>query len=132
MNLDFTDHPAFSWYVALLLFTGVAMVVLSAINVRGQSTGWRIFNAVVGLGFFGYGVYLLLFLQPGQSYLIFFKAFILPVMLIVRWVRGAFSASPKPASVPNPSADTHPQAAAEHGVVSGPADQPVQQVSAPS
>lgn len=129
MNLDFTGHPGFSWYVVLLLFTGVAMVVLSAINVRGQSTGWRIFNVVVGVGFFGYGVYLLLFLQPGQTYLIFFKAFILPVVLIFRWVRGAVSAPPKPAAVPNQSAaGSHPQAAADQGgVAARVAGQPVQQ-----
>lgn len=99
INLDFTDHPAFSWYVLLLLFTGVTMVVLSALNVRGQSTGW------------------------------------LPIMLIVRWVRGAFSGPPKPAPVaPNPSDYVqHPaQAGAYPGdAASGFAAQPVPQAPAP-
>lgn len=86
MNLDFGAHPVFSWYVVLLLVSGVAMAVMGATNAAGQSRGWRLFNLLAGVGFIGYGVYLG-FIFQGGSYLIFFKAFILPAMLVVNFVR---------------------------------------------
>jgi hypothetical protein len=97
MNLDFTADPLFSWYVVLLCFTGVAMVILSTIKAAGQSTGWRVFNALVGAGFLGYGIYLGIIFQGG-TYLMFFKAFILPVLLIVNFFRSlAANRQPEPA-----------------------------------
>lgn len=56
MNLDFSADPLFSWYVVLLIISGVAMIVIGAAN--GLSTGWRVFNALAGIGFIGYGIYL--------------------------------------------------------------------------
>jgi hypothetical protein len=85
-NLDFTNQPGFSWYCLLLLGSGVAMVVLALL--RGQSKGSRIANLIFGLGFCGYGFYLT-FMFQGGSYFIFFKAFILPVVLIVNTFRSA-------------------------------------------
>lgn len=87
MNLDFSAQPLFSWYVVLLLVSGVAMVAIGVLNTGGAlSAGWRAFNVLAGLGFVGYGIYLGFISQSG-SYIIFFKAFILPVVLIGRWVR---------------------------------------------
>ncbi|WP_052434910.1 hypothetical protein [Streptacidiphilus melanogenes] len=86
MNIDFSSSPGFSAYVVLLLISGIAMLVIAALNSSGQTTGWRIFNAVVGVGFFGYGIYLG-FVFTGGSYLILFKVFILPVALIVNFFR---------------------------------------------
>jgi len=85
-NLDFSAQPLFSWYVVLLLFSGVALLVLGALNAGRQSTGWRILNLVIGLGFIGYGVYLG-FVFKGGTYIVFFKALIVPVLLIVNTVR---------------------------------------------
>ncbi|WP_174805553.1 hypothetical protein [Kitasatospora sp. MMS16-BH015] len=87
MNLDFSAEPLFSWYVLLLFVSGVAMLAIAAANTGALSTGWRIFNAVAGVGFVGYGVYLG-FVFQGGSYIIFFKAFILPVVMIVNFCRG--------------------------------------------
>ncbi|WP_152628001.1 hypothetical protein [Streptacidiphilus neutrinimicus] len=86
MNIDFSSSPGFSAYVVLLLVSGIAMLVIAALNSSGQTTGWRIFNAIVGVGFFGYGIYLG-FVFTGGSYLILFKVFILPVALIVNFFR---------------------------------------------
>jgi hypothetical protein len=86
MNLDFTLEPLFSWYVLLLLLSGVAMFVMAFVNTARQSIGWRIFGAVAGLGFVGYGVYLG-FLFEGGTYIIFFKAFIVPIVVIAQFVR---------------------------------------------
>ncbi|MFE2426485.1 hypothetical protein ACFXJ5_06995 [Streptomyces sp. NPDC059373] len=86
MNLDFSAEPLFSWYVVLLIISGVAMTAIGAASVGGLSAGWRVFNVLAGVGFVGYGVYLG-FIFEGGSYIIFFKAFILPVVMIVNFVR---------------------------------------------
>ncbi len=86
MNFDFALEPLFSWYVVLLLLSGVAMFAMGCTNAARQSIGWRIFGAVAGVGFVGYGVYLG-FLFEGGSYVIFFKAFIVPVVVIINFVR---------------------------------------------
>jgi hypothetical protein len=86
LNIDFSNSPGFSSYVVLLLVSGAAMLVIAALNSSGQTVGWRIFNAIVGIGFFGYGIYLG-FIFTGTSYIILFKVFILPVVLIVNFFR---------------------------------------------
>ncbi|TQF04196.1 hypothetical protein E6W39_20655 [Kitasatospora acidiphila] len=87
VNIDFSAEPLFSSYVVLLLVSGVAMVAIGVLNIGGAlSAGWRAFNAIAGLGFVGYGIYLG-FIFQGGSYIMFFKAFILPVVLIAQWVR---------------------------------------------
>ncbi|MEV4616761.1 hypothetical protein AB0K43_29835 [Kitasatospora sp. NPDC049258] len=86
MNLDFTAEPLFSWYVVLLAVSGLAMVVL-AIVAAGQSGGMRALNGLFGAAFLGYAVYLG-FIFEGGEYRMFFQAFILPVLLIVKFVKG--------------------------------------------
>lgn len=83
-NLDFTNQPGFSWYCILLLVSGVALLVLGP--VPGLSRGSRIANLLFGLGFLGYGIYLV-FVFHGGTYFLLFKAFIVPVVLIVNAVR---------------------------------------------
>ena len=100
MNIDFSASPGFSAYVVLLLISGVAMLVIAALNSGGQSAGWRIFNAVVGVAFLGYGVYLA-FVFTGGTYLIVFKAFILPIVLIVNFFR-SLRARNTDAAAPSP------------------------------
>jgi hypothetical protein len=98
VNLDFGLDPLFSWYVVLLCLSGIAMLAISAVKRSGQSTGVRAFNALVGIGFLGYGVYLG-FIFTGESYLIFFQAFILPAILLLNFVRSLVSqrsATPAP------------------------------------
>ncbi|MFC1444285.1 hypothetical protein ABUW04_39265 [Streptacidiphilus sp. N1-10] len=84
MNLDFSAQPLFSWYVVLLAVSGVAMVALAA--ARSGSTGMRVFNALVGVAFLGYAIYLA-FIFEGGTYFIMFKAFILPVLLIANGIK---------------------------------------------
>ncbi|MDH6576472.1 hypothetical protein [Kitasatospora sp. MAP5-34] len=109
MNLDFSAEPLFSWYVVLLCFSGIAMIVIGAVKSAALSTGWRIFNVVAGLGFVGYGVYLGFIFQGGH-YVIFFKAFILPVMMIVNFFRslGARSKTSAPQPMARPMAQPVP------------------------
>jgi hypothetical protein len=119
VNLDFSAEPLFSWYVVLLLISGVAMTAIGAASFGGLSTGWRVFNVLAGVGFVGYGIYLG-FIFEGGSYIIFFKAFILPVVMIVNFVRsiGArdkAAAGPVPPPPPAPvqaPAPVHAQAGA--------------------
>ncbi|MGZ6776178.1 MAG: hypothetical protein ACXVGD_16735, partial [Blastococcus sp.] len=88
MNIDFQADPGFSAYVVLLMVSGIAMLVLASPTVKRSTTGLRALNALFGVGFLGYGFYLA-FLFHGGGYLIFFKAFILPVLLILRTIRSA-------------------------------------------
>ncbi|MGW2254910.1 hypothetical protein ACWCXH_32715 [Kitasatospora sp. NPDC001660] len=118
-NLDFTNQPLFSWYVILLAISGIAMVIMGAINVGGMKAGWRAINIIVGVGFTGYAYYLG-FVFEGGEYRIFFQAFILPIVLIANSVkalanRGATPAAPQPAqpaaAAPhNPNAPYNPNA----------------------
>ncbi|WNM37867.1 hypothetical protein RMN56_22300 [Micromonospora halotolerans] len=73
-------------YDLLLLLGGIAMVAIG-IAIKEQGTGARILNVVVGLAFFAYGFYLM-FLFDGDSYRVFIYVFILPILLIVRAVKG--------------------------------------------
>ena len=68
----------------------------------GQTTARRIWNAAFGAGFTLYGLYLLLFFQSGHY--ILFYAFILPVLMIVRFFRdrSAFRARQSAATVLGP------------------------------
>ncbi|WP_441245426.1 hypothetical protein [Kitasatospora sp. McL0602] len=103
VNLDFSAEPLFSWYVVLLFVSGVAMLAIGISNSRALSVGWRIFNMVAGVGFVGYAVYLG-FIFEGGSYIIFFKAFILPVVMVINFFRAqaARKSAPAPAPMPIP------------------------------
>lgn len=103
MNLDFTAEPLFSWYVLLLLVSGIAMVAIGAVNFGGLSGGWRAFNVIAGVAFVGYGIYLG-FIFEGGSYFIFFKAFILPVAMIFNFARSLVGRSrTQPVQAPAPA-----------------------------
>ncbi|RRQ77474.1 hypothetical protein CQW39_18010 [Streptomyces griseofuscus] len=108
MNLDFGAEPLFSWYVVLLFISGAAMLILGVINASGLSKGWRAFNVIAGLGFMGYGIYLG-FIFQGGTYIVFFKAFILPVMVVVNFFRSLSRRKAMPA--PYPMAGQQPMAA---------------------
>jgi hypothetical protein len=88
VNLDFSVDPMFSWYVVLLAVSGVVLLVLAAVSGSGQATGMRVFNALVGAAFLGYGFYLA-FLFEGETYIIFFKAFFVPVLLIANFFQSS-------------------------------------------
>lgn len=75
----------FNWYVGLLAVSGVAMVAMS-MSTNGQNNISRIINLVFGTGFIGYAVYLF-FIFDGGSYLIFFQAFIVPVVMAWNYVK---------------------------------------------
>ncbi|MER7707979.1 hypothetical protein ABTX81_34445 [Kitasatospora sp. NPDC097605] len=107
MNLDFDVEPLFSWYVVLLAISGIALLVIGAVNLGGLKIGWRILNVLAGLGFTGYAYYLA-FVFEGGEYTLFFKAFILPVVLIANAVKALVSRSQAPAAPPVP-ATQYPQ-----------------------
>ncbi|MCI4061540.1 hypothetical protein MRQ36_02710 [Micromonospora sp. R77] len=73
-------------YEILLMLGGIAMIV-TGLAIKEQGTGSRILNAVIGLAFFCYGFYLMFLAPVGTRYRIFFYAFILPILLIVRAVK---------------------------------------------
>jgi len=85
VNLDFS-HPGFTAYVLLLLGSGIAMIVLASPAFRRTSMVLRVLNTLVGLAYLGYGVYLAFFFSGG-TYVMFFQAFVLPVLLVIRTVQ---------------------------------------------
>jgi hypothetical protein len=82
-NLDFSNHTGFSWYVILLVISGIAMMGLAFVAAKPLT---RLLNLLFGVGFVVYGVYLG-WVWQGGTYVIFFKAFILPVVLIYATLR---------------------------------------------
>ena len=96
-NIDFSNHAGFSTYVCLLIFSGIVMLGLgSAVHT---TKGMRALNLLFGVGFVVYGFYLA-FLFDGGSYIIFFKAFILPVVMLFKTIQ---SATAKPTVPPPPA-----------------------------
>jgi hypothetical protein len=75
----------FHIYELFLILSGAAMLVMASVK-SGQVTTRRVWNAVLGAAFTGYGLYLLLFFQGGH-YLLFYYVFILPILMIVRFFR---------------------------------------------
>lgn len=88
----------FDWYVGMLAFSGLLMIVMAVVK-GGQSQAAQWLNAAFGAGFLAYAGYLAFFFEGG-SYLIFFQAFILPVVMVVNFVRStdrsALTAKPTP------------------------------------
>ncbi|WP_405484521.1 hypothetical protein [Nocardia sp. NBC_00511] len=75
----------FNWYVGLLALSGAIMVGLALIRT-GQSAASRSINGIFGAVYLGYAFYLA-FLFDGGSYLIFFQAFILPLVMVANYFR---------------------------------------------
>ncbi len=72
-------------YVVFLAVSGVAMITIAIIR-GGQSNAARAFNGLLGIAFLGYALYLALIFRGGH-YFLFFYAFVLPILLIVRFFR---------------------------------------------
>lgn len=75
----------FYLYAGLLAVSGLLLLGLAATGF-GQSTGTRVLNILFGLGFTGYGGYLLLFFE-GDEVRVFYYAFVVPVLMVVQAVR---------------------------------------------
>jgi hypothetical protein len=75
----------FNVYVLFLILSGGAMLGLAGVR-KGQVTASRIYSAVLGAAFLGYGLYLLLFFQGGH-YLLFYYVFVVPIVVIARFFR---------------------------------------------
>lgn len=100
MNLDFAVDPMFSSYVLLLILSGVALLALAALG--NTALNLRLINAAVGIGFLGYGIYLLAFLEGG-SYLMFYYAFVLPIVLAYRTFTSGKESQDAPSTEPAPT-----------------------------
>ena len=61
------------------------MVVLAIVK-GGQTNGVRAFNGVLGAAFLGYAFYLEFIFQGGH-YIVFYYAFILPFLMVIRFFR---------------------------------------------
>ncbi|PYC64746.1 hypothetical protein C7C46_32880 [Streptomyces tateyamensis] len=116
MNIDFNAEPLFSIYVVMLLISGIAMVAVALVNFAQTTTGWRVINAIAGVAFASYAIYLGWFFTGGE-YRMFIYAFILPVILIARAVSAGKAAKAQQraqaqAQFQNPGAAYNPNAVA--------------------
>ena len=121
MNIDFTNQPLFSWYVVLLLVSGLVLIGMG-IAPTGRA-GKRVFNAVVGTAFLCYGFYLG-FIFEGGTYVIFFKVFFVPVALIVNTFRSYASWRNAPTAHAQYQAMAQPQTPYGYGQPQAPYGQP--------
>jgi len=79
------SDSAFYAYVAFLIISGILLAVLAGVGF-GQSRGARVVNGLFAAGFLAYGLYLL-FVFDGGELRIFFYAFILPIVAVVRMIK---------------------------------------------
>lgn len=83
-----SSDTLFNVYWIALIASGIIMLAIAGTGFGGVTAGERAINGLFGLAFLGYGLYLG-FLFDGDSYLIFFKAFIVPVLLVANAIRNA-------------------------------------------
>ncbi|GLW56823.1 hypothetical protein [Kitasatospora phosalacinea] len=129
MNIDFSLDPVFSWYVILLMFSGLATICIGLVPVSALSVGWRIVNVIAGLAFFGYGVYLCFFFE-GTSYRIFFQALIVPIALVVNFFKAMSNRNRPTVPVPPQAQGPYPGQAPFAGQAPVQPQAPVQQPQA--
>ncbi|WP_051055075.1 MULTISPECIES: hypothetical protein [Kitasatospora] len=86
MNIDFSLEPLFSWYVVLLMVSGLITICLALVPASGLGIGMRVISGLIGAAFFGYGLYLGFFFEGGR-YVIYFKVLFIPVAMIFYLVR---------------------------------------------
>lgn len=91
------SNGTFYAYVVFLIISGVLLAVLAGLGL-GQSRGARVVNGLFAAGFLTYGLYLLLVFDGGEVH-IFFYAFIVPIIAVVRMIQ-ARNARKAAASVP--------------------------------
>jgi hypothetical protein len=80
------------------MLSGLLLIVAGAAIGR-QSVGSRVLSIVVGVAFFAYGFYLE-FIFQGDSYRIFFYAFIVPVLVIYRVIQSRRSSAQQATAAP--------------------------------
>ena len=89
-------EPVYLAYLAALVISGVILLVLAVTGFGAGGALPRLLNAVVGLAFLGYAVYLLFF-DTSDTYTVFYYAFIVPVLLIIQAFRNRSAKSESPA-----------------------------------
>jgi hypothetical protein len=92
---DMSDN-VFLGYIGALAVSGVILLVLAATGFGATGALVRVLNALFGLGFVGYAVYLLFFFQGGDV-AVFYYVFILPVLMLIQAFKGRASKNEQPA-----------------------------------
>lgn len=102
-----SSDTLFNVYWIALIASGIIMLAIAGTGFGGVTTGERAINGLFGLAFLGYGLYLG-FLFDGDSYLIFFKAFIVPVLLVANAIRNAVTHREAQQAPPPPPMQGYP------------------------
>jgi hypothetical protein len=70
-------------YIGLLALSGLILLIVGAIGFGLKSTGQRVLNIVLGVAFLGYAGYILLFTGEGDTIIVLWYVFIVPVLLLI-------------------------------------------------
>jgi len=70
-------------YIALLGVSGLILLIVGALGFGLKSTGQRVLNIVLGVAFIGYAGYILLFTGEGDTIIVLWYVFIVPVVLLI-------------------------------------------------
>ena len=80
-------EPVYLAFLGALALSGVILLVLAATGFGSGGALVRVLNALFGLGFLGYAVFLVFF-DTSDTYTIFWYPFILPVLMLIQAVKG--------------------------------------------
>jgi hypothetical protein len=96
------SESTFNLYVGALAVSGLLLAILAISGFGASSIGERLLNALFALGFLGYAFYLY-FIFEGGEFRMFYYAFVVPVLLLLRAFQGwrkRRDASNQPAPAP--------------------------------
>ena len=128
------NTTAFNLYTLLLAISGILLLVAAGTGFGGGNAGVRTVNAVFGVLFLGYAIYLQFIFTSGTVFLSYY-VFVVPVLLIVRAVRNRNAAEQASAGVqthtspsyPNPQQPSQPSQYGYPGQSGGPTGYPAPQ-----
>jgi hypothetical protein len=99
------SESTFNLYVGALAVSGLLLAVLAITGFGASSIGERLLNALFALGFLGYAFYLYFIFEGGQ-FQMFYYAFVVPVLLVLRAIQGWRKRRAEPQHMaPAPAAD---------------------------
>src|ERR1700744_411110 len=85
VGLDNEVARMFDVYVLFLIISGILMLVMAFVRTS-YAKRRQVLNFILGAGFTIYGLYLLLVFNGGH-YVMFYYAFVLPILMIVGFFR---------------------------------------------
>lgn len=90
----------FGTYLVLLLVSGIVLIVLAAV-AKVLGTGFRVLNGLWGAGLLIYGIFLVL--TGTTDHLIMWAVFVMPAVMIIRFLQSLDGGGPVPEPLARPA-----------------------------